>query len=57
MAYGSRPAAGPRAGGMCTKFWAKAQLGFGRADDCDASSATFLLGGVVDEPLLPAGGV
>jgi hypothetical protein len=32
-------------------FWTKAQLGFGRADNGDASGATYLLGGVVDEPI------
>jgi hypothetical protein len=34
-----------RAGGcVCTTmvFWAKAQLGFGRADDDDASGVTYL---------------
>jgi hypothetical protein len=31
-------------------FWVKAQLGFGRTGDGDASGATFLLGGVVVEP-------
>jgi hypothetical protein len=32
---------------------AKAQLGFGWVGDGDASGATFLLGGVVVEPMLP----
>jgi hypothetical protein len=39
------------------EFWAKAQLSFGRADDGDASGATYLLRGIVDEPMLHAGGV
>jgi hypothetical protein len=34
------------------KFWAKAQPGFGWADDGDASGATYLLRGIVDE-LIP----
>jgi hypothetical protein len=32
------------------EFWVKAQLGFGRSDDGDVSGATYLLGGVIDEP-------
>jgi hypothetical protein len=38
---------------VCTtmEFWAKAQSGFGRADDGDASRATYLLGGIVCEPI------
>jgi hypothetical protein len=38
---------------VCTtmEFWAKAQPVFGWADDCDASGATYLLGGVVCEPI------
>lgn len=34
-------------------FWAKAQLSFGQAGNGDASGATFLLGGVVVEPMFP----
>jgi hypothetical protein len=38
---------------VCTtmEFWAKAQPDFGRADDGDASGATYLLRGIVDEPI------
>lgn len=36
------------------EFEAKAQLGSGQANSSDATSATFLLGGIIDEPLLLA---
>jgi hypothetical protein len=33
------------------EFWAKAQPDFGWADDGDALGATYLLRGIVDEPI------
>jgi hypothetical protein len=43
--------------GIYMEFWAKAQLDFAWDDNGDALGATYLLGGVVDEPTLLAGGV
>lgn len=34
------------------EFGVKGQLNFGRADDHYALSPTYLLGGIIDEPLL-----